>query len=307
MPRSAAVDALAKVMIGLAWEDGHVTSDEMNLLKDIIFAMPEVTADVWDTLNIYWLTPIQRPQLEKLARELMLALQPEAAKQAVHIFLDAMIKADGQVSSQEATLMREVGRDIDRADPRLLDGLGRLLQSALPKRADRVADAPNRLDYIDDLMQRRVMATLSKRYGDQVIEQLDLDHDELRKLGLTGALMGRVAYADTVIDEQEIATMFRILQRDWSLHEEHAAIVIEFALDSAGQPLDYNRLFREFYEVTVEQERIDFLEVLFDIAHSHAGISDQETGEIARIARALKVEYADFEDVRRRMTRLLAV
>jgi len=306
MPRSAAIHALAKVMIGLAWEDGHVTPDEINLLKDIIFRMPEVTADDWEHLNLYWVTPIQRPQLALLERELIQTLQPQAAKQAVHTFLEAVVKADGQVSSEEAALLRDLGRDLDRSDPRLLEDLGKLLQNAVPKRADDLASAPNRVDYIQDLMDKRVMVKLREQYGDDIIEHLGLEADELQKLALTGELMGCVAYADYKIDDNEIETMYRILQSDWSLHEEHAAIIVEFAVDSANQALDYPRLFREFYEATVEQERIDFLEVLFDIAASHEGISDAETAEIAKIARALKIEFADFDAARQRALRMAA-
>jgi uncharacterized tellurite resistance protein B-like protein len=304
MARSATLLALTKVLIAYAWEDGEVTPDEMNLLKDITFRLPEITRLDWRDLNLYWSTPVRQNQLMILAEDLMNELQTDGQKEAARAMLTAMVNADGTVTSRETALLRDITRKIDRNDPSLVDSLGELLQSALPRRAENIADAPNRVDYLDDLMQNRVFHNLKNRYGDQLEERLGLDDYELRKLGLAGALMGRVAYADYIVDERELDKMAQILQKDWSLHEEHAAVVVDFAADAAGDALDYFRVAREFFEATSYQERVDLLDVLFDIARAHEGISPEEAAEIERIGAALKIENVDFDAARERAIRL---
>ena len=304
MKRSATLLALTKVLIGYAWEDGEVTPDELNLLKDITFRLPEVSRLDWRDLGIYWSTPISKAQLDRLAENLMAELETEEQKEAARAMLNAMVNADGTVTSRETTLLRDITRKIDRNDPTLVDSLGDLLQSALPRRADQISDAPNREDYVADFMQNRVLRKLKDRYGDDIDQKLGLEADELRKLGLAGALMGRVAYADFDIDDSELATMSNILQKDWSLHEEHAAVVVDFAADAAGDQLDYFRVAREFFEATSYQERVDLLDVLFDIAHAHDGISQAETEEIERIGTALKIDNEDYDAARKRAYKL---
>jgi uncharacterized tellurite resistance protein B-like protein len=300
MQRSATFLALTKVLIGYAWEDGEVTPDELNLLKDITFRLPEITRLDWRDLNIYWSTPIRQEQLDHLAEELMHELQTDEQKEAARSMLTAMVNADGTVTSRETALLRDITRKIDRNDSTLVDSLGELLQSALPRRADQIADAPNREDYLDDLMHNRVFHNLRDLYGDDFEQRVGLDARELRKLGLAGALMGRVAYADFDIDDSELAMIGRVLEKNWSLHEEHAAVVVDFAADAAGDALDYHRVAREFFEATSYQERVDLLDVLFDIAQAHDGISPQETAEIERIVIALKVDEQDFVAARDR-------
>ena len=304
MQRSATFLALTKVLIGYAWEDGEVTPDEMNLLKDITFRLPEITRLDWRDLSIYWSTPIYQNQLDHLTEELMQELQSDEQKEAARAMLTSMVNADGMVTSRETALLRDITRKIDRNDPTLVDSLGELLQSALPRRADQLADAPNREDYLDDLMHNRVFHHLRDRYGADFEQKLGLDATELRKLGLAGALMGRVAYADFDVDDRELTMMGQVLQKDWSLHEEHATVVVDFAADAAGETLDYFRVAREFFEATSYQERVDLLDVLFDIARAHEGISPQETAEIEQIAIALKIDEEDFIAARERAHKL---
>ncbi|HLA42954.1 MAG TPA: TerB family tellurite resistance protein, partial [Aggregatilineales bacterium] len=253
------IRALGRLLIALAWEDGEVTPEEMNLVKDILFRLPEITPEDWRELEIYWMTPIRRPQLEMLGEQLSMQLTSESAKQAAYDVLVNMINADGKITSEETAMLREAKRAIDRVEPGLVNKLGLLLQTSLPRRAKRLADTSNREDYVDDFLRNRVFQSLTERFGVDAIQRLGLSNLEMRKLALTGALMGRVAYADYDIDDEELSIMETILQKEWSLHSAHAALVVEFAVDAAQQQLDHPRLTREFFEATNLQERIDFL------------------------------------------------
>jgi uncharacterized tellurite resistance protein B-like protein len=303
---SDTITALSRVLIGLAWRDGEVTAQEMNLLKDLTFQMPEVTPNTWDELNIYWMTPIRERELALLEKDLRAALGTPEGRKRAYEFLSAMVNADGNVTSEETALLRETVRAVERSDADLLDVLESLLENALPRRATRLAKAPNREDYTADYMQDHVLSTLQAHYGEDIEGELGLDEYEVRKLALSGTLMGRVAYADSKLDENELGTIQMILERDWNLNPKHGRVVIEFVVDAARQPLDSPRLTREFYESTSYQDRLEFLEVLFAVAFASKGISPEESQEIESIARALKIDYADFDLARRRTRRYSA-
>lgn len=286
--------SMSRVMIGLAWADGEVTPDEMNLLKDITFHLPEMSNYGWAELEIYWMTPIGAPEMKLLGHDLVERLANLEARAAAKNMAEAIIRGDGTITDEEVSILREVEKHIDRADERVIDALGKLLQSALPKRAAALGNAPNRQDYLAGFIRNQVFDRLKTRFGDNLEHTLGLDTSELRRLGLAGALMGRVAFADYDIDDKEIQIMEEVLQHNWSLHPQHAVIATEAAIDAAHQALDSIRLTREFYEMTDYQERVDFLDILFDIAHAHNGISSEEVTVIERLAAQLKLDRSDF-------------
>jgi uncharacterized tellurite resistance protein B-like protein len=63
---------------------------------------------------------------------------------------------------------------------------------------------------------------------------------------------------------------------------------------------DLYRLAREFYETTMYQERVDFIEVLFDVALASEGVVSAEASEIREITRALKLTEDEFQMARDR-------
>jgi len=299
MSRSDTLVAMARTLIGLAWIDGEVTPDEMDLLKDITFAMPELSAQDYDALDIYWITPIREAELEKLVFDLFDEIRSETGKQAAKELAYEVAIADGSVSREEKALLNSINTAIDgESAAELLKPLYELVQQALPKRQNIFSDAPNQKDFVDGFMKNRITTALKETFGDDVEEHLGLDTGEIKKLGLAGALMGRIAYADLDIDDEELAAINQILQSTWSLAPSHAAIVTAFATDGTRRKLDVVRLCREFYENTLLSERIDLLDILFEIAHAHDGISDSETREIEDIAATLKIDPVEFEAVR---------
>ncbi|MFP4323732.1 MAG: TerB family tellurite resistance protein [Anaerolineales bacterium] len=300
MPKPTALNSLARLLIGVAWRDGEITPAELGLLKDITFRLPEISRHDWEDLNIYWITPINQITLQRLTGAFLESLGAEEARQAAKGMLADLVQADGDVSPAERSLLRQAEDQIESRDEGIAYTLGELLHHALPRRELHLQDEVNRADYLANFFRSNVTKHLEELFGKGVGARLGLSEEELHKLGLAGALMGRVAYADQTLDDEEMRLIERVVRREMSMPPEHAAIVVDFVSDAASHDFDLFRLTRDFYEATSYQERLDFIDILFDIAHEHDGISAEETAAIQEIAVALKIDADDYHDIYQR-------
>lgn len=297
MAKSETIKALAKLLIGIAWVDGEITPDELNLLKDVTFNIPEMTASDWAELEIYWVTPIGDVERQRLLEELLSSLRSRDDKEFAKQKIREIVEADGEVTPEEEQLLGELQTAIDNVDVSILGMMPRLLDDLIVKRR---SNTPNREKHLEDFVRNRTFYFLRQQYGDNLEAELGLDESEIRKLALTGALMARVAYADETISDEELATMERIVRQNYSLADKHVKVVINSAVDAARQMIDNFRLTREFFEATSRQERLDFLDVLFEIALATDGVVQAESAAIRGIASAIKLDDADYQEARNR-------
>jgi len=122
-----------------------------------------------------------------------------------------------------------------------------------------------------------------------------MDDTEMRKLCLAGILMARVIGADGVLEDKEVAQTVRYLEEKWKLSTEEAHFVIIVSLSGKVEELDLIRVCRHFYEFTSELERIQFLDVLFQVGMEDGKLMDDEIDEVINIAANLKLEQDHFQ------------
>jgi len=171
--------------------------------------------------------------------------------------------------------------------------LGRLVSGPMSRRADGFERASNREIHIDDFMKNKIFYNVQRRleetgYSGHASEEV------LRKLSLAGGLMARVAYVDREVNEAEVDHMVAALQEHWGIPDQEAQLVAEVAISEIAKNLDYYRLSREFFEVTSEKERQQFLDVLFDVAGGDGFATHKEIEEIRRISKMLKLTHRQF-------------
>ena len=129
---------------------------------------------------------------------------------------------------------------------------------------------------------------------------LDLSDEQMRKLGLAGGLMARIAKVDEIVSESELEAMVQIIADSWDLDHDTAVFVANVAVSSLDVTYDYYRMTREFATSTNLQERQNLLVALFLIAGADEGISFDETEEIRLVQRGINVSHQDFIDAKLR-------
>ena len=292
---------LAKVLIAAAWADGEITVEEQNCLKDIIFHLTDMgtplSGQEWTLLEMYMDSPIEATERARLVANLQDAIRTPEEKQFVMNALEQMALADGVSDEEEQQIFQEMEHAIDASEVGFMDGLNRLLGGALQRRSAAVNNAPNRDAYYDDFIRNKVYYEVNRLLQEEG-KSLDLPDEEVRKLGLAGGLMARIAKIDRTVTDDELNAMISLIEEHWALGPEAAAFVANVAVSSLDVNYDYYRMTREFATSTTLEERQGFLVALFVIAGADKDVSFEETEEIRLVSRGINVTHQDFIDAK---------
>lgn len=286
--------ALAKVLIAAAWADGELTHDEINSLKDLLFNLPDMTADDYASLEIYLDSPISEEESARLVENLREALANPKERSFAISTLEKMILADGKETNTERAFLDEVSTELETGGFGFIKPLSGMLHGAMNRRSGTVAKSPNRESQTDDFLKNKIYYNLNRKIAEGDADFSSIPEDKLRKLSLASGLMARVTYVDDTVAAGERENIQQALQDNWGLTQSEAGFVTEVALSEFAKGMDNYRLSRQFFESTTEDERVKFLDVLFAVAASDGEISYDETEEIRRIAKALLLSHDQF-------------
>jgi uncharacterized tellurite resistance protein B-like protein len=281
---------LAKVLIAAAWADGEPTDEEINSMKDLLFHLPQLSARQWASLQMYVDAPVGDAERERLLEELRYAIQTPQDQELAQQALDEMLQADGDASEEEKQIAAEIRATIESAN---VGALSRLVKGMTGRRAQALASAPNREDYLDDYVRNKVYYGVRRRL-DLGEADLEMSDDTLRTLSLAGGIMAQVARVNPQISDAEVSTMVDALQTHWHLDADQAAFVAGVAISETASLMDRYRLAREFASVLGPRERAAFLDVLFAVAAADGVASYDEIEEIRAIAESLKLSHRQF-------------
>jgi len=254
-------------------------------------------------LEMYIEAPVGADERARLVADLQDAIQSPAEREYVLNALQQMALADGVSGTDEQQVINEISEAVRQTDVGILDGLNRLLGRSLSRRSAAVAQAPNRDAYFDDYLKNKVYYETNRILQEEG-RSLDLSDAELRKLGLAGGLMARIAKVDEVVSESEFETMVQIIADIWEVDKDTAVFIANVAVSSLGLTYDYYRMTREFATSTTLEERRRFLVALFLIAGVDDGVSFDETEEIRLVQQGLNVTHEEFINAKLRAKEL---
>jgi uncharacterized tellurite resistance protein B-like protein len=286
--------ALAKVLIAAAWADGELTHEEVNSMKDLLYYLPRLSARQWASLQMYIEAPVDEAERARLVEDLRDTIRSPEGRDLALKTLDEMLWADGEVTEEEERVVTEIKSAVESVDISLLS---RLVKGMTARRAQAVADAPNREDYFEDFVKNKVYYGIRRRL-DLGEAALDVGEDVLRTLSLAGGVMAQVAWVNPKVTDAEVAAMVDALQTYWHLAPEQAAFVAGVAISETASLLDRYRLARRFADACGYKERAEFLAVLFAVAAADGHVTVDEIEEIRAIARSLKLSHEDFIDAK---------
>jgi uncharacterized tellurite resistance protein B-like protein len=304
MPKNILAMALAKVIIAAAWADGHLASDEVNSLKNILAELGQtggsgekaMTVNEWAELEIYLHSPVAAEERARLVGDLAAALIGPGDRALALAALDQMLRADRVITVEERAVATEIRVALERVDLGLLAQIGRLLRGSLHRRAA----GPNREQYLGEFLSNRIYYAVRQRLGKAPEDDLGIPADEAHTLALAGGLLARVARVDSTVTDAEFTRMAESLESGWGISRERAALVAEVALAETAADLDYFRLTKEFADSASEDDRARFLDALFAVAAADGAISSEESAEISRITASINLTHGHFVAAKRR-------
>jgi len=295
--------ALAKVLIAAAWADGELTHDEINSLKDLLFSLPNMTADDYASLEIYLDSPISEEESARLVENLRKALANPKERSFAIETLEKMVSADGKETNAERAFLEEVSTELETGGFGLMKALSGMLHGTMNRRSETVEESPNRESQTEDFLKNKIFFDINQKIANGDVDFSNIPEDKLRKLSLASGLMARVAYVDDKVAAGEREGIQNALLKNWGLTQSEASFVTEIALSEFAKGMDNYRLSRQFFESTTEDERVNFLDVLFAVAASDGEISYYETEEIRQIAKGLLLSHDQFINAKLKATK----
>lgn len=301
---------LAKVMIAAAWADGEITEDEKQSLKDLLFHLPDagldagiqMTAQEWEHLEIYMETPIDAEERARLVADLQEAIKYKEEKQIVIDYLEQMVSADGQMTDEERAVINEIEDAINDADTGVMRKLNKFLGGAMHRRATAAAQAPNRERYFDDFVKNKIYYEVKQQAESDGCD-FNIAETEMRKMGLAGGLMARIAYVDREVTADEVQAMADLIAEHWGVDGDTAVFVANIAVNSVDYSYDYYRMTREFGTNTSYEERVGFLDLLFNVAVADGRATFEEIEEIRMVARGINLSHEEFINAKLKLPR----
>lgn len=251
---------------------------------------------------MYIESPVGDAERERLVEQLKNQLRTSADKELAKQTLEDLVSADGVVTEEERAVVDSIEVEIMDASVGLFGSVGRLVSGSVSRREEALRNAPNREEHFEDFIKNKVYYGVQLRVesGDNGSSGglTEIPDANLRLLSLAGGLMARVAHVDLEVTDEEFAAIVAALEADWNLDRQQSSFVAEVAVSEIGPDMDYYRLTREFFETTDEEQRAEFLNVLFAVADADEGVSNEEIEEIRTIASALRLPHKKFIDAK---------
>lgn len=282
--------ALARLLVASAWADGELDDAERRGLRRLLLRLPGLGDAEWAVLTRDLDNPASAGQRDAHFRALqqMIAVPAdrEFAVQALQRFAEEATTDD----SIEAATITEILDDLDAwaPSPGLLERARGFVSGLLGSRRRELEDYLERWRGFEEGPLPALVAEVEQRSGEP------LDRDQLHKLCVAAALLGRVAHADGELEEEERAAMGRALREHLGLPTAACELVTELVLRDISTGHDLYGLIRDFTRLSDEGERAAFLHVLFAVAAADGTATPDEVEEIRRISRGFLLRHRHF-------------
>lgn len=283
---------LAKLLIAASWADGDIHTDEINVLKDLIFNLAGITGEDWQLLELYMDSPVSEEETMHLLEDVMDMVTHSADKLLVSNTLKELIEADGKASKEEEEFIEKVEQALAGVRTNPISMIGGFLKKSLSFKGK---DVPKREKHFHEYVKNTVYYQL---HHDDVHSKFTIDDAFLRKLSLKAGLLARVCYQDGDVDKDELQTVQKVLKELGNISDEEASLLVEAGFNRAARGLDYSHVCRSYFEITEYEERCDFLYVLFKAAAASNGSCHDEIETIRDIAKHLKIPHSKFVEAK---------
>ncbi len=125
--------------------------------------------------------------------------------------------------------------------------------------------------------------------------------ERARYLACFAYILTRAAKADHQVSDAEARLMEQIIAERAGVEPDQAVLIVRIAREAGrSRGTDDYLIAREFERMASRDEKLKLLDCLFAIAAVDASIKTVEDNEVRRVASELKLEHADYIEVRTR-------
>ena len=280
---------LGKLMIGIAWIDGRLEPEEINVLKELLFLLPDISGEDWTQLELYMTHAVSDTERQDLLQRVLSGIRSSQDKQLVIQTLEKLVADDGADRANESAFLEDIRQDIEGRSGGLLGHLTAPFRQALKRKAGQ----GSREGRIEDFIKNTIYFQLTSELQQQG-RTLSFPETEARKICLAAGLMAHVAWVDNEVCHREREAMSQGLRQLWNVPDDEAQLITEMSRARIMNGLDLVRLTRGFCHHTSIEERKAFLRCLFAIANAAEDTSHAEIEAIRQIAKSFELPHQEF-------------
>jgi len=150
-----------------------------------------------------------------------------------------------------------------------------------------------------------VINRIKNLFSESSSKVIEPKRDELQ--AAAAALLVEAACMDGNFDEKERKSILDLIQRHFLLNSEESATLIEEAekvVENAGELYTFARVIKARYE---PKQRIEMIEMLWEVAFADGNVDHYEKNLISRIAGLIYVTDKDRGEARKRVIARLGI
>lgn len=283
---------LGKLLVAVAWADGTLQDEEVEVLKDLIYSLPDLSREDWASIEVYMQSPVTGKECQLLMDKFRSMLKTEEQKRyALNALRRVLGAGGGNLTKEEKALFHVLHEEIESASGGFASKIGEFFEASRDHRKRTLNRIPKRERNLDDFIDNPVFYHAFQRITARGIV-IHMNRAELEKLCTAGALMAAIAQADGEVDPMETLEIKEAFMKHWKVNKEASEIVAEIAVDHEVIGLDLLRLCRKLFQETTDEERKHFFLILCDIIRADNKVVADELERVRAIATHLKLPSA---------------
>ena len=146
---------------------------------------------------------------------------------------------------------------------------------------------------MEKYFKRRVLKKIELKSSHSGVAS-KLTEDKLYFICLVGTLMASIAHVDNHLDPAEKKVLKTCLAAQFELKGKELALLFEVVEEQGRKDFDFHEVLTEINRLTSYNERLQFMECLFAVATADGDLAHEETEEIRRITKAMRIPHNTF-------------
>ena len=247
--------SLGKTLAAAVWVDGDLNEHEMDCLKAIVLQLPHITFEDWRKLKIYLAYPISPPEQKSIINDFLEKVFHQGHSKLAIEALVKVIKADGEVTTEEQKFTKELENDLANNVGSFLKKLKFFLfKNSIQKQKSWDPDKGGREKFIHEFFDNPIYFLFRKAV---LKEQLELPHSkpELQKICLYAAVLCWFAKEDDHLDLVEREFIIKTIKEHATLSDQVAHCILKIASNLHVSELQLSQLCFSMADATTQEER----------------------------------------------------
>ena len=117
--------------------------------------------------------------------------------------------------------------------------------------------------------------------------------------------MASIAHVDNRLDPEEKKALKTCLATQFELKGKELILLFEVVEEQGRKDFDFHEVLAEINRLTSYNDRLQFMECLFAVATADGDLAYEETEEIRRITKAMRIPHNTFIQAKVRARKIL--